>query len=125
MSKIHKFTTPGGEAMVILPEAEYKRLVEAAEDASDITSAKAIMDRVRSGTEEVFPADVAERLVLGDESPVHVLRKYRGITGAALAEKAGISRPYLTQIETGQRHGSAAAMKRIAAALGVDVGMLV
>lgn len=125
MSKIHRFTTPGGEAMIILPETEYRRLVAAAEDAADIASAKAVMTRVQAGKEEIFPADVAERLALGDENPVQVLRKYRGLTGAALAEKAGISRPYLTQIENGQRHGSAAAMKRIAVALGVDVGVLV
>jgi transcriptional regulator with XRE-family HTH domain len=47
------------------------------------------------------------------------------MTAAALAKKAGIARPYLTQVETGKRDGTVATMRRIAKALGVSIDGLV
>nr|WP_246710438.1 MULTISPECIES: helix-turn-helix transcriptional regulator [unclassified Martelella] len=43
----------------------------------------------------------------------------------ALAEKAGISQPYLSDIENGKADGSISAIKALAAALDVDIDDLV
>jgi transcriptional regulator with XRE-family HTH domain len=47
------------------------------------------------------------------------------MTQPELAEKAGISVPYLSQLETGKRKGSLGAMNAIAKALGVTLDDLV
>ncbi|MBW7836027.1 MAG: helix-turn-helix transcriptional regulator [Sphingomonadales bacterium] len=125
MNKVQAFTTPSGEEMVILPRAEYERMVEELEDIHDAALAEEILARIRSGEEEVFPAELVYRLLDGDENPVHVMRTYRGLTTAALAKKAGISRPYLTMIESGRRTGTADVMKRLAKALAIDMELLI
>ena len=51
---------------------------------------------------------------------VKAIRKERGLTGAALGEKAGLSASGLSMIETGRRRSSVNLAKRLAAALGVD-----
>lgn len=113
-------TNPTGERLVVVPEAEYQALVEAAEDAADIAAFQDFKKRLAAGEEELIPTEMVMRLVAG-ESPVRVWREHRGLTMAALAERAGIAQPYLSQIETGKRDGTAQTMKKLAHALDVTV----
>lgn len=76
-----------------------------------------------SGGEDL-PDDILDALTAKQESPVKILRKYRGLTQVELAEKAGISRPYLAEIETGKKDGSIRAIKALAKALGVNSALL-
>ncbi|MFC6050789.1 transcriptional regulator, partial [Methylobacterium hispanicum] len=46
--------TPSGEAIVILPEAEFERLRELAEDTLDARLVDASQERLRAGTEELL-----------------------------------------------------------------------
>ena len=62
--------------------------------------------------------------ILDGTHPVKAWREYRGFTQDALAEKAGISKAYLSQIETGKRIGVAKTLKALAAALGVTLNEL-
>ena len=48
-------------------------------------------------------------------------RKQRGMTLAVLSGMVGVSIAYLSDIEKGNRHGSAATKEKIAAALGIPV----
>ena len=91
-----------------------------AEDAADF----AAYQEAKARDEEAFPLAVAQRLVAG-EHPIKVFREHRGITQAKLADQAGLSAMYLSQIETRRRGGSTKTLRRIAAALDVDVGDLV
>ena len=77
-----------------------------------------------SKNKDTLPGDVLDALTARAESPVKVMRKHRGFTQKELAERAGISRPYLTEIETGKKDGSLRAMKSLAEVLGVSVGTL-
>lgn len=79
---------------------------------------------VSSGKNNALPDDILDALTAREESPVKIMRKFRGFTQAELAAKAGISRPYLTEIETGKKDGSIRAMKSLAEVLGVSVGAL-
>src|SRR3954463_4868611 len=69
--------------------------------------------------DELLEADVD---VLGPA--VRTMRKERGLSGAALAEKVGISRPYLVQIETGSRRPSNDVRSKLLRALKVSAGQL-
>jgi DNA-binding Xre family transcriptional regulator len=117
-------TSPTGERLVVMPEADYEALVEAAEDAADIAAVEAFRRRLAAGEEELIPAEMVMRMVAG-ESPVRVWREHRGLTMAALAERAGIAQLYLSQIETGKRDGTAQTMKKLALALDVTVDDLI
>jgi transcriptional regulator with XRE-family HTH domain len=60
--------------------------------------------------------------VLG--AKVRALRLERGLTLKALGARAGLSHPFLSQLERGLARPSIGSAERIAAALGVPVGML-
>ncbi|HPF78889.1 MAG TPA: helix-turn-helix transcriptional regulator [Alphaproteobacteria bacterium] len=77
-----------------------------------------------AGSNSNLPETVLQQLTLGQDSPIKIIRKYRGLTQGDLAEAAGISRPYLTEIETGRKDGSIRALKSIAGALDVSLELL-
>ena len=113
-------TTPSGERLVVIPEADYETLLAAAEDAADTAAVEAFRRKLAAGDEEPIPAAIVDR-ILGGESRIRVWRDHRGLTSAALAEKAGITQAFLSQIETGKRDGTIDTLRRIAAALRVSL----
>lgn len=76
------------------------------------------------GEHDDLPDEILDALAGRQENPVRILRKYRGLTQVDLAAAAGISRPYLAEIETGKKDGSIRAMKALAKALAVPPGLL-
>ncbi|MCC0808577.1 helix-turn-helix transcriptional regulator [Methylobacterium sp. W2] len=116
--------TPAGERLVLIPEAEYAALIEAAEDAADNAAFDRIEKRLASGEEELIPSDVVDRLLDG-ENRVRVWREHRGLSAKQLAEKAGIAKPFLSQIETGKREGTVDTLRKIADALSLTIDDLV
>jgi len=108
---------------VTLSRADFEALAELVVDAQDMTNVEAVMARIAAGETEVFPFEVAERLLDG-EHPVTVFREYRGHSIRGLAGSAGISPSYLSEIEAGKKPGSFDAMARIAAALEVQLDLL-
>lgn len=116
--------TIDGEAFIALSRRAYDKLVEAAEDAADLAAIARFERRLAAGEEELIPSEMVDRILSG-ENLVRVWREYRGLTVAALAEKAGITQPYLSQIETGKREGTLQTMKKIAEALKVGLDDLV
>ncbi len=77
-----------------------------------------------TGNDNKLPDKILDALAAKQEHPVKILRQHRGLTQDALAKEAGISRPYLTEIETGKKDGSIRAMRALAEALDVSVGAL-
>jgi DNA-binding XRE family transcriptional regulator len=71
-----------------------------------------------------LPADVLQKIAMGQDSPIKIIRKYRGMTQDDLANICGLSRPYLTEIETGRKEGSIRSLKTIAKALNVPLERL-
>lgn len=110
--------------MVTITREEYDRLREAAEDLADLQAYDRAMADLASGKEEMIPAEFVNRLVDG-ESPVRVFRDWRGLTQAALSSASGVNRVYIAEIEGGKKPGSAATLKKLADALGVDLDDLV
>lgn len=113
--------TPGGR-MAVIPEAEYNILIE---ETADTQAASHMLARIKRGEEELVPADVVERLALGDQHPIRVWRDYRGLKGKDLAALADISPVYLSEIENRKKDGSLKVCVRLARALNVDLDDLV
>jgi len=109
-------------------EAEIARLTaerdELACSVERLESALAEAAHAATEDEESFPDAVVERLVAG-ENPIRVFREHRGLSIRKLAEAAGISAGYLSDIETGKRTGTTATIKALAEVLAVDLDMLV
>jgi DNA-binding XRE family transcriptional regulator len=77
-----------------------------------------------AGNDNTLPPDILDKLAARQQHPLRILRDHRGLTQSQLAEKAGISRPYLTEIETGRKEGSIRAMKALAQVLETDISYL-
>lgn len=93
-------------------------------DQADISKANKIVRDVAAGDDEVVPADVVRRLIAG-ENKVRVWRSHRGLSGRDLAAAAGVSAPFVSEIESGKKDASLSVMKKIADALKVDLDDLV
>lgn len=115
MGELRK-TVIDGETYVLIPEEDY-------EDLIDGIKAEKIMARIRAG-EETWPAELVYELWETD-SRIRTYRTYRKMSVSDLAEAAGISQPYLSEIESGKKTGSVDVLKRIATALKVDLDDIV
>jgi len=72
-----------------------------------------------------LPDHIMDELAARQSHPVKILRKFHGLTQEELAERAGMSRSYLTEIETGSKEGSLKTMKALASVFGVELGLLI
>ena len=95
-------------------------LIEQAEMLEDIRDFDRISAAIESGEEELIPSEVVYAILDG-ENPIKVWREYRGLTQQQLADAAEISKPYLSQIETGKRKGTTDILSAIAKALNVSL----
>jgi len=100
----------GAELVVMTPED----LAVLIEDAA----ATAAYHRTRD--QQRVPMGVVDRLI-AREKPIRVWREHRGHSLRQLAERAGVGIGYLSQIENGERKGTVGTLKKIAAALDVDL----
>jgi DNA-binding XRE family transcriptional regulator len=106
--------------MVTIPREEYERLRAAAEDLADLQSYDRAKAALAAGTDELIPSNYANRLLDG-ESPLRVYRDLRGLTQVKLAERAGVNRVTVAEIETGRKQGSIASLRALAVALDVTL----
>jgi len=84
-----------------VPYETYQRLVEETETLQDIRAYDEAKKAIEEG-KELVPSEVTFAILDG-ASPIRVWREHRGLTQQRLAEAAGISMPYLFQIESGKR----------------------
>lgn len=102
---------------VTLPRQEYEDLVDARDHA-------VAMRDVAIGAMEVLTEEELDAY-LAAPSPLAFWRGRRGLTQAALAAEAGVSQPYLAQIEAGKRTGDVRLYARLARILRVRMEDLV
>jgi DNA-binding XRE family transcriptional regulator len=113
----------GRPEWAVVPYEEYQRLVAEAEmlqDVRDYDEAKLVL----ANGEELIPSQVTYALLDG-ENPLRVWREYRKLTQQQVAEAAGISKPYLSQLESGQRKGTTEVLQAVSKVLNVSLDDLV
>ncbi len=114
----------GKPEWAVLPYEEYLHLVEQAEMLEDIRDYDAAKAAIERGEDELIPSEVVFAILDG-KNPIKVWREFRDLTQQQLAEAVGISKPYLSQIETGKRRGTTEVITAIAKALNISVDELV
>jgi len=113
----------GKPEWAVIPYHIYERLAEDVEMLQDIRDYDQAKQAIEDG-EEVVPGQVT-CAILDGENPIRVWREHRGLTQQQLAESAGISTPYLSQIESGKRKGTADVLTAIAKALNLSLDDIV
>jgi hypothetical protein len=117
--------TARGE-VAILPRKDYEALVaKAAESDEDRGTARLVAlgrDAVAAGA-PLLPKEVVDRLAKG-HNPVRVLREWRDRPQEYISFKTGLSQGYISDLETGRRNGTTAALRLIADVLKVPLDLL-
>jgi DNA-binding XRE family transcriptional regulator len=117
--------TPAGEELVVLPKADYEALVHAADEAMEDAADIAIYDARRADPVAAapLPADISMAILRG-ESRLRAVRKWRGLTQSELADRAGLTQGFLSDLESHRRTASADTAERLAGALEVTVSWI-
>lgn len=105
---------------VVIKRADWKSLVDMLDDFSDRLAIRESMRRQEEGIDDGISIDFYWRIRKG-ENPIRVWREYRKMSLRKLATVAAVSPAYLSEVESGRKPGRAAALQRIARALGVDM----
>ena len=119
MDKVQIIRDAKGEAaFAVVPWNEYERL-----RAGDSEDAQLVKLGNAARGEESFPASVAKRLVAG-ETPLKVIREWRGLSQNELGKKSGVAAQYISQMERGARNMGRKAAAKLARALRVSAEAL-
>jgi DNA-binding XRE family transcriptional regulator len=116
--------SPKGDEIVILSREEYDRLIEAGEDREDAQMARHVIEQIERGAEAVLSESELDEFLLA-KTPLAFWRKKRGLTQSSLAKATGIAQGFLSEIESGQKPGTPATLKKIAQALNVKIDDLI
>jgi len=118
-----RFTAPDGTEMVVLKAADYERLHALAEEGEDVVEGLAALARIEAG-EGIVPGEVVHSMIVDGMSPIAAWRKYRDLSQAALARRAGLSQVWVSRIEAGGGYGSRETRRKLAEALEAPVWAL-
>ncbi|GJD60916.1 helix-turn-helix transcriptional regulator [Methylobacterium frigidaeris] len=116
--------TPAGEAIVILPEAEFERLRDLAEEATDARTLAAALARLQGGEEELLSGGDLDALRAAP-TPLAFWRGKRGLSAADLARQAGVPEERFSAVERGESIGDVQLYRQVARALGIEIEDLV
>jgi ribosome-binding protein aMBF1 (putative translation factor) len=118
--------TEKGE-VAILPRKDYEALVAKAKEADEDLGSSRLVARARKEIAAgipLIPKEVVDRIAEG-ENALRVLREWRGRTQLYIAHKTNLGQGYISDLESGRRKGTIAALKKIADALKVPLDLVV
>lgn len=122
------FVSPSGDEMVIITKKEYIDFIKKASNAEDAALnafANEVLQDIANGDDEFIPFEMHEALSVGDVHPVRIWREHRGMTAKQLAEKASITAPYLSDIETEKRNPGVDVLVKLSKVLNTTVDDLI
>jgi DNA-binding XRE family transcriptional regulator len=114
----------GRPEFAVISYEDYQYFLELLEDEADAHVVAEFHEAYTAGREFMVPDEIIRRELAG-ESSIKLWREHRGLTQQELADRAGISKPYLSQIETGKRQGTVDTLAALARALDVPFDVLI
>jgi hypothetical protein len=112
--------------IAILPRREYEALAAKAAEADEDMGTARLVARARKEIAAglpLIPRKIADRIANG-ENALRVLREWRAVTQLHLSFKTDIGQGYISDLESGRRKGTTAALKKIAEVLSVPLDLL-
>lgn len=116
--RVQTIEKDGEPEYAVIPIEEYRRMVAALEDAADVAAIERAWGEDAAG--ETVPGEVVNSILDG-ASPLRAWRMHRGLTLEVLAERIGVSKGYLSQIEQGRKPGTLGVFRRLADVLDVPI----
>ena len=113
------FATVMGEEFALVRKADAERLVAGESDAQH----EKALDGYLSGRVPGLTAEEALAFTTA-ASPLNFWRVYRKLTQAALAERAGMTQSYLSDLEKGRRDGTLKQWRALAKALELPIEVI-
>ena len=107
----------------IMSKARFAK-TQHSEDAGTARIVRKTKAAVAAGREILLPKIVVDRLAAG-ENPIRVLREWRDMTQTYISFRTDISQGHLSDIESGRRTGTPAALRKIADVLKVPLDLLI
>ena len=120
-----KMTNRGEVA--ILPRKDYEALAAKAQEADEDIGTVRLVARARKeivAGAPLIPKEIVDRIIAG-ENALRVLRQWRGKTQLDISYKTNIGQGYISDLESGRRKGTTAALKKIADVLKVPLDLIV
>jgi len=124
MNVLFKMTDKGEVA--ILPRRDYEALAAKAREADEDVGTARLVARARreiAAGMPLIPKKVVDRIAAG-ENALRVVRKWRGKTQLYISHKTSIGQGYISDLESGRRRGTTAALKKIADVLKVPLDLI-
>ncbi len=122
-----RFKRTGKGEVAILPRKDYEALAAKAAEADEDFGSARLVARARkeiAAGAPLIPKKIVDRIANG-ENPLRVLRQWRAMTQLELSSKTGIGQGYISDLESGRRKGTTAALKTIAGTINVPLDLLV
>lgn len=119
-----KMTNKGEVA--ILPRKDYEALAAKAQEFDEDIGTARLVARARkeiAAGMPLIPKEIVDRIIAGEKA-LRVLREWRGKTQLYIAQKTNIGQGYISDLESGRRKGTTAALKRIADVLKVPLDLI-
>lgn len=118
-------TSPAGEEMVVVPKSEFDAILSRVADLDEDEADIAIYDarKAELAEESKLPPAVSMS-ILGGDSRLRAIRKYKGLSQVNLSERAGVAQGYLSDLESGRRNLTDAAIDSLCKALDVPAAWL-
>jgi hypothetical protein len=119
-----KMTNKGEVA--ILPRKDYEALAAKAQEADEDIGTVRLVARARKEIAAgipLIPKEIVDRITAG-ENALRVLRKWRGKTQFYISCKTNLGQGYISDLESGRRKGTTAALKKIADVLKVPLDLM-
>ncbi len=113
----------GKPEFAVISYEDYQHFLDLLEDEADSRVVADFHEKYIVGKEFLIPGEIIRRELAG-ESPIKLWREHRSLTQQELAKRVGISKPYLSQLETGKRQGTVETISAVARELDVPLDVL-
>ena len=112
----------GQPEYAVLPFEDYRRMIDLLDDNSD----RAAIDRALRENEagDTIPGEIVNAILDG-ATPLRAWRQHREFTLEMLADRIGISKEHLSQIENGQKSGTVDIFRQLSNVLDVELDDLI
>jgi ribosome-binding protein aMBF1 (putative translation factor) len=126
---VQTLTSDSGDELVVLSRRDYDVLLarsgdEAAEDRLSAQIVARSTEALERGDDAALPEAVWTQLEQPGANALQVLRRFRGLSEAQLAEAAGIAEAHLKTFETGEAKPSPGMLDALARALNLQRDLL-